>query len=277
MKSFAPSRRFSQNFLTDPRTAQRIVDALDIQAGDVVVEIGPGKGVLTERLLSTSARSVVAVDLDARAIAYIREQDWAATERLRLIQDDILNVNLHSFLYEGHRILVLGNIPYAITTPILFWLFESRAVITRFVLMMQREVAQRCVAGPRSKEYGILAVASWYAAEARLLFSVAPGAFFPRPSVTSAVVRFDVRQSDPVPTPFEQFMDFVRASFSQRRKVLLNALASWSQRVLGQSIRDIRSTTHSYDLGRLRAEELTPLQLHEVLVNLLLSGKGPHQ
>jgi 16S rRNA (adenine1518-N6/adenine1519-N6)-dimethyltransferase len=277
MKSFAPSRRFSQNFLTDPRTAQRIVDALDIQAGDVVVEIGPGKGVLTERLLRTSARSVVAVDLDARAIAHIRAQDWAATERLRLIQDDILNINLHSFMHEGSRLLVLGNIPYAITTPILFWLFESRAVITRFVLMMQREVAQRCVAGPRSKEYGILAVASWYAAQARLLFSVAPGAFFPRPSITSAVVRFDVRQSDPVSTPFAQFMDFVRASFSQRRKVLLNALASWSQRVLGQSIRDIGKTTHSYDLGRLRAEELTPAQLHEVLVNLLISGKGRHQ
>lgn len=272
MKTFAPSRRFSQNFLTDPRTAQKIVDALEVRDGDVVFEIGPGKGVLTERLLQTAARVVVAVDLDPRAIQYLHDQPWADTPRLRLVVGDAMQQDLSAIAPKNGRLLVIGNIPYAITTPILFMLFEQRTIVHRAVVMMQREVAHRCVAMVGSKDYGILAVATWYASTAKTMFTVPPGAFFPKPAVTSAVVRFDMRSTDPLPTSFAVFMDFVRSAFSQRRKVLANALASWSQRIRGCDIRERGLVYGPFDLGRLRAEELSPEQLEDLRVQIVSGG-----
>lgn len=272
MKSFAPSRRFSQNFLTDPRTAQKIVDALGVKAGDVVFEIGPGKGVLTERLLRTEAAGVVAVDLDPRAIQYLKQQSWAQSPRLRLVEGDALQQDLSAIAPKSGRLLVIGNIPYAITTPILFALFEHRAIVHRAVVMMQREVGQRCVASVGSKDYGILAVATWYASVAKIAFTVPPGAFFPKPAVTSAVVRFEMRTVDPFTTSYADFMDFVRSAFSQRRKVLANALASWSQRIRGCSIRELGLVYGPFDLGRLRAEELSPEQLEDLRVQIVSGG-----
>lgn len=263
----APKKRFSQNFLTDNRTAAKIAAALDAAADDVVLEIGPGTGALTKHLLATSCRTIVAVDLDIRSVEALAALADQSGERLQVQHGDILAIQpatLFPDVMPDHR-LVIGNIPYAITSDILFWVFEHRETIARAVIMMQKEVALRCVAVPGTKDYGVLSVAAWYVSRPRLLFSVQPGSFFPRPSVTSAVVRFDMRRQVP-PVPFGPFMSFVRAAFSQRRKVMANALAGWAHqhRIV---LRDVTLPEH-LSVTALRAEALSPEQLVELYLHL---------
>ncbi len=262
----APKRRFSQNFLTDQRTAQKIAEALQIRDGDHVLEIGPGTGALTKWLARSEASSILAVDLDERAIARVSTEPWVDHKRMVFQLQDVLQVRLAQAFSEvvpGHR-CVIGNIPYAITSEILFWLFDQRAEMRTAVIMMQREVARRCVAQHGSKEYGILSIASWYASTPKLLFQVQPGSFFPRPDVTSAVVRFEFRDRSPLDIEFEPFMAFVRAAFSQRRKVLSNALSSW----WSGPASELRTTVAGVDLSTARAEQLTPQQLGAICIEL---------
>jgi 16S rRNA (adenine1518-N6/adenine1519-N6)-dimethyltransferase len=273
MKGFAPRKTFSQNFLTDPGVADRIVASLEVGADDVVLEVGPGTGVLTQRLLRTPARSLVAVDLDPRAIEHVRTQPWAKDARLAIVNGDALRSTASEFFPDvtrAHR-AIIGNIPYAITSDLIFWAFAQRSAVSRVVMMMQREVARRCVAGPGTKEYGILSVATWLNAEARILFHVQPGSFFPRPDVTSSVLRFVLREQPPVDVDVDGFMRFVRGAFSMRRKVMTNALNVWAI----QSGVTLRSgdLVGGFDLGRTRAEELHPEQLVAVYT-ALMEGKG---
>ncbi len=258
MSGFAPRKRFSQNFLTDPGTADKIVGALEIMAGDVVIEIGPGKGMLTERLVASRAARIIAVDVDERAIDHCRTLPWAADPRVEFVHADFLSLDLAALFGPTPRSAckVIGNIPYAITSDILFRLFEVRKVVGRAVIMMQREVARRLVADLGTKEYGILTVATSLAGAARLLFHVKPGSFFPRPDVTSSVVRFDLDDSDRFGVAMEEFMPFVRALFSQRRKVLVNALEHFCQQHLGTSARSRAGSTGPIDIEKRRAEEL---------------------
>ncbi|RPI67620.1 MAG: ribosomal RNA small subunit methyltransferase A [Ignavibacteriae bacterium] len=270
----APKRRFSQNFLTDQRTAQKIADALQIRNGDHVLEIGPGTGALTKWLAVSNAASIVAVDLDERAIARVSSEPWVDHKRMVFKLQDVLQVRLSQVFPDvtPSQRCVIGNIPYAITSDILFWLFDQRADMRTSVIMMQREVARRCVAQPGTKEYGILSIASWYASTPKLLFQVQPGSFFPRPDVTSAVVRFEFRDHSPLDIEFEPFMAFVRAAFSQRRKVLSNALASW----WSGTAAELRTTVAGVDLSTARAEQLTPQQLG-AMCRELLARKGADQ
>lgn len=263
----APKRRFSQNFLTDQRTAQKIAASLGIVEGDHVLEIGPGTGALTKWLMTSSATRILAVDLDERAIRHLEGEQWADKRRIQFLHQDVLSVQARQIFPDAaptHRV-VIGNIPYAITSEILFWLFEQRFDLRTSVIMMQREVARRCVAQPGTKDYGILSVATWYSAQAKLLFSVQPGSFFPRPEVTSAVVRFDFRTTPPLDIEFPIFMAFVRAAFSQRRKVLSNALAQWWP----GATHDLRTTVGGFDLSLTRAEQLTAQQLGLICAHLL--------
>lgn len=263
----APKRRFSQNFLTDQRTAQKIAVSLGIVDQDHVLEIGPGTGALTTWLMKSPASRIVAVDLDERAIQHLEREPWADTQRVRFIQRDVLSIKARDVFADAppeHRVII-GNIPYAITSEILFWMFDQRFDIRSSVIMMQREVARRCVAQPGSKDYGILSVATWYSAKAKLLFNVQPGSFFPRPEVTSSVVRFDFRTTPPLDIDFNIYMGFVRAAFGQRRKVLSNALSTW----WSGSTQDLRVTVDGVDLSTARAEQLTPEQLGSVCSHLL--------
>lgn len=271
MSTFAPKKRFSQNFLTDPGTASRIVAAVEAVEGDHVIEIGPGTGVLTQRLLGGPLSRLVAVDIDQRAIDHVVAQPWAKNDRFRALHSDILKVDPATVWpgVSGHRVKVIGNIPYAITSDILFWLFDHRRTISRAVIMMQREVARRCVGQPGTKEYGILAVATAFAARAKVLFHVQPGSFFPRPDVTSSVVLFEFREADPFDVDMATYMNFVRAAFSQRRKVLANSLAEWCGRTLGVSIRDLAREGGPFDLARTRAEELSPEELYRCWKHLV--------
>lgn len=269
MKGFAPKRQFSQNFLTDVGIARNIVAQLHIEVGDHVLEVGPGKGALTKLLLETSASLLHAVDLDPRALDYLHAQSWVVTDRLKCTVQDALQTQVGS-MFPGaareHR-KIIGNIPYAITSDLVFWAFSQHRQTARVVYMMQREVAKRCVAQPGTKDYGILSVATWLHSEAKIAFHVQPGSFFPRPEVTSSVIAFSLRETLPMDLDAGAFMDFVRAAFSQRRKVLSNALASWGARYS----KNMRTTVGAVDLTRTRAEELTPELLAVLYLDILKS------
>lgn len=277
MSGFAPRKQFSQNFLTDPRTADKIVQALESGPGDVVLEIGPGTGVLTQRLLRTPASSFLAIDLDPRAIEHLRQQPWAQDKRLVVREGDALKIDPAvewPDVAREHR-AVIGNIPYSITSDLLFWALEHHHSTSRVVMMMQREVARRCVAQPRTKEYGVLRVAAWLYSEAKILFHVQPGSFFPRPDVTSSVVLFRLREKPAANVDPVAFMAFVRAAFSMRRKVMSNALQDWGRRM---NI-DVRTCGEigGHDLTKSRAEELSPEQLAELYRLLIATAKVPVQ
>ena len=237
----SPRQSLGQNFLRDPNTVRRIADAVEAAPGQGVVEIGPGTGALTSELLARYAR-LVALEVDERAIAHLRETLPALDVR----HQDVLEVRWNALAEEvGGPLAVVGNLPYYITSPILFGLLDARAHVTHAVVMMQREVAERLVAAPRTKAYGILSVVFQRYADLKLLFRVPPTVFYPRPKVESAVVRLRFRPDAPPPSPFEDLLrSVVRAAFNQRRKMLRSALSA-----LGP-VPELWATK--------RAEELTP-------------------
>ncbi len=192
---------------------------------DVVLEIGPGKGVLTELLLPR-VRHLIAVEIDPRAVEYLRARHQE--QSLTILENDILNVDLEQLSIRHKTPLrIIGNIPYYITAPILFHLIDHRQVIRDVQMMMQREVAERLTAQPRSKQYGILSVTCRYVGTPEILFTVSPNAFFPKPHVESAVARltFIKRQTE---YSDEEFVlrQIVRGTFGKRRKTLRNGLKS---------------------------------------------------
>lgn len=223
-----PRHGLGQNFLVDRRALDRIVAAVDPQPGELVLEVGPGLGVLT-RALAGQGASVLAVELDAGMVALLA-QTLAGWDGIRVIQGDIMAVDLRRLLAEalppGGRAKVAANLPYYITSPVLFRLLEEELPLSRIVVMVQREVAERMVAPPGGKEYGALSVAVQYYTEPALVARVPAGSFWPSPEVDSAVVALQVRTSPPVKCPHDQFFAVVKAAFGQRRKTLLNALSA---------------------------------------------------
>ena len=209
-----PRKWLGQHFLTDPRILGRIADVLDITDRDTVVEIGPGRGALTAQLL-TRAKRVVAIEIDRDLAAILREQ-YAGDERVTIIESDVLDVNLGEA--AGGPYLVAGNVPYNITTPILFHALEFPRA-ERAVYLVQREVAERVVAEPGSENYGALSVNVQALASAELVFKVAAGAFTPPPKVESAVMRI-VPRADPLVSGEEEgpFRAMVVGAFGFRRK-----------------------------------------------------------
>jgi 16S rRNA (adenine1518-N6/adenine1519-N6)-dimethyltransferase len=213
-------KRLGQHFLNDRRILQRIVDALELTGNETVIEIGPGRGSLTE-LLVRAARRLVLIEYDRALAARLRER-YESSPSVSVIEADVLTVNLGEVAGGSYRLV--GNVPYYITTPILFHALQAPRP-DRAVYLVQREVADRIVATPGSDEYGALSVNVQSVALARLLFRVAPGSFVPPPKVESAAVRIDPRP-DPVITPDEEttFRRFVRDAFGMRRKQMRRVL-----------------------------------------------------
>jgi len=209
-----PRKWLGQHFLTDPRILGRIADVLEITDADTVVEIGPGRGALTEQLL-LRAKRVVAIEID-RDLAKLLREKYDGDERVTIIESDVLDVNLGEA--AGGPYLVAGNVPYNITTPILFHALEHVRA-TRAVYLVQREVAERVVAEAASENYGALSANVQALATAELVFKVAAGAFTPPPKVESAVLRI-VPRADPLITPSEEpaYRAMVVGSFGFRRK-----------------------------------------------------------
>jgi len=213
-----PRKRLGQHFLHDKNIIRKIVDAVRATPEDVVVEIGPGTGALTEELVRRFSRLTV-IEVDERAVKLLRER----FPDLDIRHQDILEVNWRALAAEkGGALYVVGNLPYYITSPILFRLFEARQVLKEAVLMMQLEVAQRLVALPGTKQYGILSVITQLVAEPELLFKVSPNVFYPKPDVWSAVVR--LRFKNVLEVPLDKLKKVVRTAFNQRRKTLRNSL-----------------------------------------------------
>jgi 16S rRNA (adenine1518-N6/adenine1519-N6)-dimethyltransferase len=218
-------KSLGQHFLSDRRILERIADALDLHGTETVIEIGPGRGGLTD-ILALRAGRLVAVEID-RALAALLRQRFADARTVTIVEADVLGVNLGDL--AGGPFRLVGNVPYYITTPILFHALEQPRP-ERAVYLVQREVADRIVAAPGSKEYGALSVNVQSVAAPTVLFRVAPGSFQPPPKVESAVVRITPRP-DPVIAPSEEgaFRRFVLDVFSMRRKQLQRILRTlWS-------------------------------------------------
>ena len=224
-RGIKPRKKWGQNFLTRPEVAQKIVDAANVTADDVVLEIGPGAGALTG-LLASRARHVVAVEFD-EGLADLLTEDLGDLARLTIVRGDILDVALAD-IAQGHgvrKLVVVGNLPYAITTPILEWLIVQRAHVAHGVVLVQREYAARLAAAPDTEDYGSLTIFARYYLRLEPLFHVPPGAFWPKPTVDSTLVRLRFRNEPPVEVPDEdRLFTIVRAAFGQRRKTLANAL-----------------------------------------------------
>lgn len=223
---FVFQKKFGQNFLIDTHVLDRILDAAKICEDDFVLEIGPGIGTLTQYLAS-SARKVVAVEIDGALIPILKEtlRDYSNVE---VIHSDILKIDLKELIREqnqGRAIKVVANLPYYITTPILMELLEKRISITSITVMVQKEVAKRMCQGPGSKDYGALSLAVQYYSEPSVVANVPPNCFLPRPKVGSAVIQLKIHEKPPVDTVDVHLMfQLIRASFNQRRKTLVNGL-----------------------------------------------------
>ncbi len=211
-----PLKRFGQNYLTDRNIINKIIEEFSPKEGENILEIGPGKGALTE-YLNASGANVFAVEIDKRVIDDLSEKFKA----VKFIRADFLKMDLSQLSTKSLRII--GNIPYNITSPILFKLFDNFNIIEDAVLMMQDEVAKRIIAGPRTKDYGILSVLTSFYAETKYCFKISPNVFYPKPKVNSAVVHLRFKKE--LPYNDHKFLhSVVKASFGKRRKTLKNSL-----------------------------------------------------
>lgn len=222
-----PKKSLGQNFLVDRRVLERIVAAAELDGETAVLEIGPGVGALTA-CLARVAGKVVAVELDQRLLPVLAET-LAPYPQVTVVHGDFLALDLPAFFAEHFagwaKRAVVANLPYYVTTPILFTLIEARDEVPLFVLMVQKEVAARLAAQPGSKDYGVLTIAVQFYAEVDYVMTVPKHAFVPRPQVDSAVVRIRCRPAPLVDVPDEKlFFRVVRAAFAQRRKTILNNL-----------------------------------------------------
>lgn len=239
-RGLRPRTARGQHFLVDPRVRDAIVAAAGITPGRMVVEIGPGTGVLTEALLQAGA-TVLAVELD-RDLAAALTETLGSHPGLTVRVADALRVDFAAH-YGDHpergRIRVVANIPYYITTPLILRLLRCREVFEALYLTVQREVAERISASPGGKAYGALTLACQYRAEARPVLAIPRGAFYPRPEVDSTLLRFDLRDTPRVAVASEaRLFAVIRAAFSQRRKTLRNTLlhGGWPAAVLDAAL-----------------------------------------
>ena len=225
--NFAFQKRFGQNFLIDTHVLEKIIEASKITKDDFVLEIGPGIGTMTQ-YLAEAAREVVAVEIDKTLIPILENDTLKDWDNVTVINEDILKVDIAALAQEkngGKPIKVVANLPYYITTPIIFNLLEQRLPMERLVAMVQKEVAERMVAKPGGKDYGALSVSIQYYTEPEIAFIVPPESFIPAPNVDSAVIVCKRRTVPPVEVCDEKlFFKVVKAAFSVRRKMLSNAL-----------------------------------------------------
>ncbi|MEO8665657.1 MAG: 16S rRNA (adenine(1518)-N(6)/adenine(1519)-N(6))-dimethyltransferase RsmA [Ignavibacteria bacterium] len=224
---YRPKKFLGQNFLTDENLAKKIVSSLNAGPEDIIIEIGPGQGVLTKHLLGLS-QNFYAVEIDKFIFEKLGSQYG---DKINLIHKDFLKLDLEKDIHSaGRKIKIIGNIPYNITTEILFKLFDIPDRIELAVLMMQKEVAARLTAKPDTKDYGILAIQTQLNTSPKILFNVPPSAFFPKPKVVSSVVRFDFNKKNEGLDDRKMFKELVRESFGQRRKTMKNSLTKFFER-----------------------------------------------
>lgn len=220
-----PKKSFGQNFLTDRNVLARIVDSVKVVETDRILEVGPGKGALTALLVQRAAR-VVAVEVDRDLVGYLRKE-FAGIDKVEIVESDVLKTDLAALLgerWEG-RWKVAANLPYNISSQVLFRFLDNHELFSTLTLMLQKEVGERIAAEPDCKEYGILSVLCALHFNVEKLFIVRPGAFHPVPKVDSIVLKFTTLPAPRHDVGDESFFRrLVKAAFSQRRKTLWNCL-----------------------------------------------------
>lgn len=256
---YKPKKRFGQNFLVDDNIARKIVRSLCIDKNDTVVEIGPGQGALTKHLYGLSEK-FLAVEIDKFVSDILVEKGF------RVVNKNFLDFDFCSDIpkeISSDTIKVIGNIPYNITSDILFKLLDSEIKIDSCVMMIQKEVAERLVAKIGSKQYGILAVQFQALSDVKLLFNVPPTAFFPKPDVNSSVISVKFGNRNYSVDNIAVFKEFVRSAFSKRRKTLKNSLKDYFEKY---SLR-----TDDYDLDFVRRAETLTVSEFVTLSNVVNS------
>ena len=228
---FCFQKKFGQNFLIDGHVLDKIIAGAGVTKDDMVLEIGPGIGTMTQ-YLAEAAGKVVAVEID-RNLLPILQETLADYDNVKVIHADVLSLDLEKLVQEengGRPIKVVANLPYYITTPIIMALFEQHVPLANVTVMVQKEVAARMKSGPGSKDYGALSLAVQYYAEPYIVANVPCNCFMPRPNVDSAVIRL-TRYEEPLVQVKDEKMLFkiIRASFNQRRKTLQNGLNNSSE------------------------------------------------
>ena len=247
----ATRKRFGQHFLVDPFVLDKVIEGAGIESGDVVLEIGPGLGALTQAL-AKKAGHVLAVEID-RTLARVLREVFAG-EPVTVVEGDILKTDLAELVRPyGHlRKKAVANLPYYITTPALFNLLEGNVKFDSITVMVQKEVANRMAAKPRTKDYGALTLAVGFYADVSLIANVPVNCFMPRPAVDSAVVKLDVQSEPMVGADRDAFFRLVKAAFGKRRKTLANCLDGY-----GKSKAELELLFESAGIGKnARGEEL---------------------
>ncbi|MBL7128495.1 MAG: ribosomal RNA small subunit methyltransferase A [Ignavibacteria bacterium] len=221
---YKPKKFLGQNFLVDDNIAKKIIRACDIKKNDSLIEIGPGHGALTKHLVKLT-KNYLAVEIDHTIIEKLRLQ---FDNKLKIIHQDFLKLDFDSELNDifniKNKLKIIGNVPYNITTEILFKLFELKDKIEFAVMMIQKEVAQRITAKPNTKAYGILAIQTQLNTSPEILFNVPPTAFFPKPKVHSSVIKLEFGKEKYKLDDKTLFKKIVKESFGKRRKVMRNSL-----------------------------------------------------
>lgn len=256
--NFTFQKKFGQNFLIDTHVLDKIIRAAEITREDMVLEIGPGIGTMTQYLVEAAGK-VVAVEIDKNLIPILSDT-LSAYENVTIINEDVLKLDIQKLANEenqGRPIKVVANLPYYITTPIIMGLFENHVPVESITVMVQKEVADRMQTGPGNKDYGALSLAVQYYAEPYIVANVPPNCFMPRPKVGSAVIRLTCHEQPPVEVKDERLMfDIIRASFNQRRKTLANGLNNSDK--LSFSKEEITEAIESLGKGSsVRGEALT--------------------
>ena len=255
---FSFQKKFGQNFLIDNNILEKIVENARVTKDDLVIEIGPGIGTLTQHLCE-HAREVVAVEIDKKLIP-ILEDTLSEYDNVRVINEDILKVDVNKIAEErngGKNVKVVANLPYYITTPIIMGLFESNLPLESITVMVQKEVAERMQVGPGTKDYGALSLAVQFYSKPKVVLNVPASCFMPKPNVDSAVIKLEKYEQPLVEVKDSKKMfKIIRAAFNQRRKTLTNSIANSGE--LNYSKDDVGKALETMDLlSTVRGEALT--------------------
>jgi 16S rRNA (adenine1518-N6/adenine1519-N6)-dimethyltransferase len=248
-------KRFGQHFLTDPHKADSMINALGIHPGEMILEVGPGTGVLSERILEEGAK-LLAVELDKDLIASLQER-FRGNDKFILVQGDIIKVNPYKFTLDKFKLI--GNLPYNISGAMVEWLIEYHDLISLAIITVQKEVANRLKAKSGSRDYGSLTVMAQSFYDIKRLFDIPPGCFSPKPRVFSSALSMTIHEKIGKDIDYILFRDFVRACFAQKRKKLVNSLTSQSKLHVLKLDRE-QVEKYLVTLGKkpdIRAEQLT--------------------
>lgn len=252
---FKFSKSLGQNFLMDGNIVRKIADAGEITQDDYVIEIGPGIGTLTEEL-ALRAKKVVAIEID-NTLLPILDETIGKYKNVEIVHEDVLKVDMEKLINEklnGGPVKVVANLPYYVTTPIIGKLIEDNLNLDAIIVMVQKEVAERMESGPGGKEYGSLSIFVNFYSKPKIIVKVPKTVFMPQPKIDSAVIKLDIKKELP-DVDKEKFFKVVKASFSKRRKTLVNALSTYGFDIAKE---DIKNTLKTLNIDEnIRAESLS--------------------